>query len=81
MESNSPIYLMPPQLHAQLSYVDNFNVINGASYQDYINIQLFNIITKEQRDMISATHQVEDALELLNKMNISYSHVWDETVP
>jgi len=80
MVSTTPVYLMNPKLFTELSYVDNFNIMNGVLYQDYINNQLINITTKEQKDMIRATHQPQDVLVLLDKMNISYSHVWEETL-
>lgn len=80
MVSSTPIYLMNPKLFTELSYVDNFNIMNGVLYKDYINKQLINIATKEQKDMIRATHQPRDVLVLLDKMNISYSHVWEETL-
>ena len=80
MVSSTPIYLMNHKLFTELSYVDNFNIMNGVLYQDYINNQLINITTKEQKDMIRATHQPQDVLVLLDKMNISYSHVWEETL-
>lgn len=80
MVSSTPIYLMNPKLFTELSYVDNFNIMNGVLYKDYINKQLINITTKEQKDMIRATHQPRDVLVLLDKMNISYSHVWEETL-
>tara|TARA_B110001469_G_scaffold122154_2_gene132455 strand:- start:2734 stop:2979 length:246 start_codon:yes stop_codon:yes gene_type:complete len=80
MVTSTPIYLMNPKLFTELSYVDNFNIMNGVLYQDYINNQLINITTKEQKDMIRSTHQPQDVLVLLDKMNISYSHVWEETL-
>ena len=68
------MYLMEPALYTQLSCVSNFNVLNGKRYQDYIIIQLGKHMTVEQQTSIVNATTANEALELLKKMNISYTH-------
>ena len=68
------MYLMEPALHYQLSCVSNFNVLNGKRYLDYIIIRLSGQMTVEQQTSIVNATTANEALELLKKMNISYTH-------
>lgn len=71
-------YLMIPDMHVQLSMVRGFNKMNGDTYQDYIIKNLGSKLTQEAIIRIRETRLAEEALEVLQKLNIPYTHDWDE---
>jgi hypothetical protein len=70
---NSPIYLMSPDMHTQLSYVNGFNKLNGATYQDYIVINTKHILDDTGKNRIINSLTTEEALAVLSELGISYT--------
>lgn len=71
-------YLMIPDMHVQLSMVRGFNKMNGDTYQDYIIKNLGSKLTQESITRIRETRMAEEALKVLQELNIPYTHDWDE---
>ena len=61
---------MPPHLYNNLTNVRGFTVINGE-YQKHIIIILGEYLSKEVKEKILKTDNIEDALKLID---IPYSH-------
>lgn len=78
MPDKCATYLMPPEMHVQLSFVRGFNTMNGDRYQDYIIMCLENILTSEQKTQVLETRLAEEALTLLDEFNIEFTHEWEE---
>ncbi len=78
MPAKCATYLMPPEMHVQLSFVRGFNTMNGDRYQDYIVMCLENILTSEQKTKVLETRRAEEALTLLGEFDIEFTHEWEE---
>ena len=78
MPDKCATYLMPPEMHVQLSFVRGFNTMNGDRYQDYIVMCLEDILTSEQKTQVLETRLAEEALTLLDEFNIEFTHEWEE---
>jgi hypothetical protein len=72
------VYLMPAEMHVQLSYVRGFNTMNGDRYQDYIIMCLEENLNEEQKTAILQTRLAEEALSVLRNYNIEFTHEWEE---
>lgn len=72
------VYLMPTEMHVQLSYVRGFNTMNGDRYQDYIIMCLEENLNEEQKTAILQTRLAEEALSVLRNYNIEFTHEWEE---
>ena len=65
---------MSPQLYNDLTFVRGFTRANGDTYQKHITIILEKELNNEQREVILATTNIENSLNLLTKYEIDYSH-------
>lgn len=72
------IYLMHPNLHAQLSCVRGFNKMNGERYQTYIIMNLGDKVSDDVKAQIIATRDDEEALKIVSNAGIQYTHDWNE---
>lgn len=77
--SQQSYYIMHPNLHAQLSFVRGFNKMNGDRYQDHIIMIFSDLLNESDKKRILESNQDEKALEILDELDINYTHNMEES--
>ena len=70
----SPDYIMSEQMFINLSYVNGFNQHNGHTYQEHVLIIAGDRIPIHLHKDISDAPNAEEALRILSRNNIRFSH-------
>lgn len=73
-------YLMSPELYDILIMVSGFTKCNGKTYQEHIIKTLKNKLTKDIKEEIIKTTTSNDALSVLQKNNIEYTHDYNDKI-
>ena len=66
-------YIMSPELFECLSEVIGFNTLNGNTYMEYITIVRPEIHPNIKKEILQC-HFHEDALDILQRNGIEYTH-------
>ena len=69
---------MSPELYGTLSMVSGFTNLNGKTYQEHIIKILDKKLTQEIKEHITKTSTSKEALEVLKKNKIEYTHNYNE---
>ena len=69
---------MSPELYGTLSMVSGFTNRNGNTYQEHIIKTLDNQLNKDIKEKIIKTTTSKEALEVLQKNKIEYTHNYSD---
>jgi len=68
---------MPPGLFAQLTNISGFCNTNGKTYQEHIVLIFAEDLSTNQKKAVTNTSTEKDALVVLQKENIAFTHDWE----
>ena len=72
-------YLMSPELFEDLSFISQFNKLNGETYQEYICIRFEKLLSDDEKYKIKHFKKTEETLEYLNNI-IKFNHEYIGTL-